>query len=279
MIGRALYPELLEQQFEVICAGRHMMLEGCLKNVDLVIHLAGVAHGTGPFFDVNYHGTRNLALKAARSGVKRFVFLSSVTVNGRSGAQARAITEKDIETPYNAYSLSKYKAEQALRLIEKETGMQVVIIRPPLVYGPGVKANFLKLLGLAATGLPLPLGRIPNQRSFIGIDNLNHAVITCALHPCAAGHTFFVSDGCSLSTPRLMENLSAAMGKKPRLFYFPARMFRWVLTLLGKQGIYERLWWNLTVDISKIKHLLGWEPRVSVEEGIKKTVQWYLNKK
>lgn len=261
---------------------------GFLKEIDVVVHLAGQAHGPSPsygshilpsvFWDVNFKGTENLARNAAKSGVKRFVFVSSINVNGKSTGRKRRLTEKDPADPYDEYTLSKFKAEMALRQVEKDTGMEVVIVRPPLVYGPGVKGNFLKLLALVHSRLPLPFSGIDNQRSFIHIENLIEALIICLTHEKARGQTFMVSDDHAVSTPQLLRKISFAMDITPRLFYCPTPIFRRMLTLWGKQGIYERLCLSLIVDSTKIRHSLGWKPKVSIDEGIDKTVQWYLKK-
>jgi nucleoside-diphosphate-sugar epimerase len=307
-IGRSLYPELIKRNYKVICAlgkkhrggaDQHLLFERTfyfntlnshtdftevLENIDVVIHLAGRAHMPAKtdyemhreFLDVNFHGTVNLAQQAAQKRVKRFVFISSISVNGKSTQPGRDFIEEDAEKPYNSYTISKLKAEQALRKIEEGTGMEVVIIRPPLVYGPEVKANFLKLLNLVHTGWPLPFSGIKNRRSFIAIDNLVDAIAHCAVHESAGGETFLVSDGQPLSTPQLIGKISTAMGVKSRLFNFPSPILKALLTLLKKKGIYDRLWGNLTVDSTKIRQHLNWQPRVTVDEGIQKTVQWYL---
>ncbi|MBC2705963.1 NAD-dependent epimerase/dehydratase family protein, partial [Desulfobacula sp.] len=257
-----------------------------LKDIDVVIHLAARAHiitksvhdRHNEFLDINFHGTRNLAEQAVKSGVKRFVFISSIGVNGKSTKNGMAYTEADVENPHNSYSVSKLKAEQALKKLEANTNMEVVIIRSPLVYGPDVKANFLRLLNLVNTGLPLPFAGIKNKRSFIAIDNLVDAIAECAVHAKAGGETFIVSDDQALSIPQLLKKISNVMGRNPRLFYFPVPVFKALLTLSGKQEIYERLWGSLIVDSGKIRRQIGWRPKVSVDEGIQKTVQWYLKK-
>ena len=257
-----------------------------LSNIDIVIHLAGKASDSKIvkpasiiLGKVNFKGTENLAKQAAMRGVKRFVFISSINVNGKSTCEKRTLTEKSPVEPYDDYTVSKYKAESALRDIEKKTGMEVVILRPPLVYGPGVKGNFLKLLNWVHARLPLPFSGIKNKRSFIYIENLIEALILCAMHENAGGQTFLVSDDQILSTPRLLSKISLAMNFRPRLFFFPISVMRRVLTLMGKKGIYERLCLNSVVDSTKIRQILGWQPKVSTDDGIYNTVQWYLEKK
>jgi nucleoside-diphosphate-sugar epimerase len=260
-----------------------------LENIDVVIHLAGRAHTSlkkirltdrcsDPMVRINYGGTLSLALRAAEKGVRRFVFVSTASVyHPTEDPHAAAFTEDDPVIPYSTYTLSKLKAEQALRRIHDRTGMEVVILRPPLVYGPGVKANFLKLLKLVHTGLPLPFSAIANQRSFIFIDNLVDAIIACANHQRAGSHTFLVADSHPLSTPELVRKIAVAMSMTPRMVDFPAPVMKRALTLAGKQGIYERIWESLVVDTAKIRRCLGWQPGVLVDQGILRTVQWYLS--
>ena len=307
-VGSALYKVLTRQNHCITCAVREKKgsaparnlfghvccfdhLDGrtdfgkALNNIDIVIHLA--AHAPQfPKADpdlqkecmaVNFEGTRNLANQASQKGVKRFIFVSSVAVNGKSTENGVPYTEKDEEAPYDWYTISKLKAEQALREIGKDTGLEIVIIRPPLVYGPGVKANFLKLMHLIHTGLPLPFKGLKNQRSFIFIDNLADAIAQCAVNDKIKGETFLVSDDYPLSTPQLVEKISIAMGLKPRLFFLPSAVLRRTLSLFKKERIYESLWGNLFVDSTKFKRYTGWYPKVSIDEGIQKTVQWYLN--
>ncbi|MCG8551720.1 MAG: NAD-dependent epimerase/dehydratase family protein [Desulfobacterales bacterium] len=310
-VGRALYPKLIEDRHKVNCVVRksdaHLNDPGqifetvfyidglngksdfkaALQGVDIVIHLAGRAHMPlrsesdmeKEFMDINFLGTKNLAEQAVNLGVKRFVFISTVGVNGKSVKGRLPYTEQDIERPYNSYTTSKLFAEHSLRKIEEDTGMEVVILRSPLVYGPGVKANFLKLLDLVNSGLPLPFDRIDNQRSFIGIDNFVDAVSECAIHPVAAGKTFLVSDGPPMSTTQLLEKIFKAFGKSSRLFYFSERILKNVLMLIRKKSVYDRLWGDLAVDSTLIRKSLGWCPPISFEMGIEKTVQWYLKEK
>lgn len=307
-IGRALYPVLIKGDHVVTCAIRKKPEElqdqyplfdrtlyfetfnsktdfgKALDNIDVVVHLAGCAHVATKFdydrheefMDINFHGTRNLAEQSVQKGVKRFVFISSIGVNGKSTKPGVVLTEKDGESPYNSYTVSKLKAEQALRKIEKETGMEVVIIRPPLVYGPGVKANFLKLLNFVNSELPFPFAGVQNKRSFIAIDNMVDAIARCAAHEKAGGKTFFVSDDQSLSTSQLIEKISTAMGVNFRLFHFPPSIFKMILTVLGKKNIYNQLWEDLAIDSASIREHLGWRPKIGVDEGIRKTVHWYL---
>ena len=251
-----------------------------LEGVDMVIHLVARVHvmhdtETDPvtaFCVVNLQGTLNLARQAAASGVKRFVFISSVKVNGESTEPGHAFTEDDAPNPQDAYGQSKHEAEQGLRQLSADTGMEVVIIRPPLVYGPGVKANFAALMRAVQRGWPLPLGAVYNQRSLVALDNLVDLIVTCITHPQAANQTFLVSDGEDLSTPDLIRRMARAMNRPARLLPVPVWALKAGALLLGKGDAVQRLCGNLQVDISKSRTLLGWNPPVSVDEGLRRAV-------
>ena len=246
----------------------------------VVIHLAArvhVMHDTEAdpvtaFRVVNLQGTLNLARQAAAAGVKRFVFISSVKVNGEFTLSGRAFNEVDTANPQDAYGQSKHEAEQGLRQLSADTGMEVVIIRPPLVYGPGVKANFAVLMRAVQRGWPLPLGAVYNQRSLVALDNLVDFIVTCITHPQAANQTFLVSDGQDLSTPDLIRRMARAMNRPARLLPVPVWALKAGALLLGKGDAVQRLCGNLQVDISKSRSLLGWVPPVSVDEGLRRAV-------
>ena len=246
----------------------------------VVIHLAARVHvmndtATDPltaFRAVNVDGTLNLARQAVAARVKRFVFISSVKVNGESTDPGKAFSEADTPNPQNPYGISKHEAEVGLREIARTTGMQVVIIRPTLVYGKGVKGNFKSLMKLVASGIPLPLAFIHNLRSFVGIDNLVDFIVTCITHPAAANETFLVSDGEDLSTPDLIRRMARAMNRPARLLSVPVWTLKVGASLIGKGGAVQRLCGNLQVDISKSRTLLGWNPPFSVDEGLKRAV-------
>jgi len=249
-------------------------------NCAVVIHLAARVHvmndtATDPltaFRAVNVDGTLNLARQAAAAGVKRFVFVSSVKVNGESTELGHFFTADDVPAPLDSYGVSKMEAEQGLREIAELTGMEVVIIRPPLVYGPGVKANFKALIRAVQRGWPLPLGAVHNQRSFVALDNLVDFIVTCITHPQAANQTFLVSDGQDLSTTELVRGLAQAAGVPARLLPVPVWALQAGASLLGKGDAVQRLCGNLQVDISKARSVLGWVPPVSVEEGLRRAV-------
>lgn len=254
-----------------------------LGGVDTVCHLAARAHHVhdaansliSRYREVNTDGTRRLAQMAAQAGVKRFVFLSSVKVNGERTAD-RPFTENDAPHPEDAYGISKWEAEQALHNISRTTGMEVMVLRPPLVYGPGVRGNFLRLIQLVARGAPLPLASVINRRSLLYIDNLVDAIVLCMDTPRAAGGTYLVSDGEDISTPDLIRSLAAALDVRVRLFPCPAALLKLGATVLGKSGEISKLSESLQVDSSRIRKALGWQPRVSLRQGLEKTARWYL---
>ena len=250
-----------------------------LLDIKVVIHLAARVHvmndaSTDPlaeFRKVNVEGTLNLAKQAAKAGVKRIIFISSIKVNGEHSDLNKPFTEADVADPQDAYGLSKYEAEQGLLLIAQQTGMEVVIIRPPLIYGPGVKANFKSMLHFVKRGIPLPFGIINNKRSFVYLGNLISLIIRCIDHPEAANQVFLVSDGEDLSTTQLLTGCAKALGVKARLLPVPQKLIEFFANLLGKQDMAQRLCGNLQVDISKARHLLNWTPPVSVADGLIET--------
>ncbi|MGL6150537.1 MAG: NAD-dependent epimerase/dehydratase family protein [Aeromonas sobria] len=247
-----------------------------LHSVDVVIHCAAQAHiGKNcidrqvAFNQINYDSTLKLARQASDAGVKRFVFISSIGVNGSYNKQG-PFKYDDIAAPWDEYTHSKYAAELGLRQLAKETGLEVVIIRPPLVYGANAPGNFGKLTHAVRHGRWLPLGAIHNQRSFVALDNLVDLIINCVTHPHATNQTFLVSDDQDISTTELLEMMSRAAGKSPRLLPVPMSWLRLAGKLTGKQAVIERLCGNLQVDISHTKTTLGWQPPISLEEGIKR---------
>jgi nucleoside-diphosphate-sugar epimerase len=255
------------------------------NRIDVVIHLAARVHvmcetTTDPlkeFRRVNTEGTINLARQAAANGVRRFVFISTIGVNGNNSG-GKPYTENDEPHPHNPYSVSKNEAEQALREISYETGMEVVIVRAPLVYGPGNPGNFLSFLRIISKVLPLPLASLSNKRSIIYVGNLVDALANCASHPAAAGKTYLVSDGEDVSTPELINRMASAMGKQARLFPFPSGLMLLMGRILGKSAVVERLVGSLQVDSSKIQRELGWTPPFTMEQGLMETADWFKNK-
>jgi nucleoside-diphosphate-sugar epimerase len=221
---------------------------------------------------VNVEGTLKLARHAADAGVKRFLFISSIGVNGTFTYRSRRFARDDVPFPTENYAVSKWEAEQGLWEIASQTGMEVVVVRSPLVYGPGVKGNFARLLDLVRSGVPLPLASVNNRRSFIGLDNLADLLIRCVDHPRAAGQTLLASDGQDLSTPELLRMIAKAMGRSARLFPVPVSLLRLAGRVLGRLNEVDRLVGSLQVDSSATRELLGWTNPVSVEEGIKRMV-------
>jgi nucleoside-diphosphate-sugar epimerase len=248
-----------------------------LASQGVVIHTAARAHimkdevpdPLAEYRKVNVDGTLNLARQAAEAGVRRFVFISSIKVNGEQTPVNQPFTAEDASAPEDAYGVSKMEAEQGLQALAAETGMEVVIIRPPLVYGPGVKGNFASMIKLVEKGLPLPLGAIHNKRSLVALDNLVGLIITCIDHPAAANQAFLAGDGEDRSTTELLQGVARAMGKPSRLVPVPAGLLMFGATVLGKKAMAQRLLGSLQVDISKARNLLGWQPPLSVEEGLK----------
>jgi nucleoside-diphosphate-sugar epimerase len=256
-----------------------------LKGVEVVVHCAARVHvmrddSTNPLLtyrEVNVRGTLNLARQAAQAGVRRFVFVSSIKVNGEITQPGQPYTADDVPSPLDAYGISKMEAEQGLRYIEAYTGMEVVIVRPPLVYGPDVKANFATMKRWVARGIPLPLGSINNYRSMVALDNLVDLLITCLNHQAAAGQTFLVSDGEDVSTTELLRRTAHAMGKRPLLLPVPIFVLELSAKLLGKRDVVQRLCTSLQVDMEKTRHLLGWTPPLSLDQGLKKAVEGMIS--
>ena len=255
-----------------------------LKDVDVVVHLAARVHvmnddATDPltvFRRVNTEGTLNLARQAAQAGVKRFIFLSSIKVNGEQTALDKPFSPDDRFIPTDPYGLSKYEAEQGLLALAAETAMEVVIIRPPLVYGPNVKANFSSMMKWVGKGIPLPLGSIDNQRSLVALDNLVSFIIQCIDHPKAANKVFLISDGEDVSTSELLRKVAQAFEKKSLLLSVPTSIMTFTAKLIGKGEVATRLFSSLQVDSSKAQDLLGWTPVTTMDEQLKKTAEAYL---
>lgn len=246
-----------------------------LRNADVVIHAAARVHvmaedaadPLAEFRAVNVTGTLNLARQAAAAGVKRFIFISSIKVNGE-GTTTTPFRHDDKPAPEDAYGQSKAEAETGLHALAAETGMELVIIRPPLIYGPGVKANFAAMINLARKNLPLPLGAVHNKRSLVALDNLVDLIVTCIDHPHAANQTFLVSDGEDVSITELLTLMTRAAGKTPHLVPVPMSWLQKGASLLGKKAIASRLCGSLQLDITHTRETLNWAPTVSVKQGI-----------
>jgi len=302
-IGLTLAQALLQQGYSLKAAVRHTSTNlpstiqqvainnllpdtdwktACVE-VDAIIHLAARAHilndtATDPlaaFRETNTAGTLNLARQAANAGVRRFIFISSIGVNGNQ-TFGKPFTAADTPNPAEPYAISKHEAELGLRQIAAETGMEVVIIRPPLVYGANAPGNFGRLIHTVARGIPLPLGSIHNHRSLVALPNLIDLITTCIDHPAAANQTFLVSDGEDLSTTDLLRRLGDALGKPARLLPIPQAWLETTLTLLGKRAIAQRLCGSLQIDLSHTRNTLGWTPPISVDAALRQTAAAYL---
>ena len=279
-IGQALVKRLDKLPVRLATRANSVNWNAMFDGITTVVHLAARVHvmqdtevdPLTAFRFVNVEGTLNLARQAAAAGVRRFVFISSVKVNGESTQPGRAFTEVDAAAPQDAYGQSKHEAEQGLRQLSADTGMEVVIIRPPLVYGPGVKANFAALMSAVQRGWPLPLGAVRNQRSLMALDNLVDFIVTCITHPQAANQTFLVSDGQDMSTTELVRGMAHAAGVPARLLPVPVWALQAGAALLGKGNAVQRLCGNLQVDMSKARSLLGWVPPVAVQEGLRRAM-------
>ncbi|MNJ12644.1 GDP-6-deoxy-D-mannose reductase [compost metagenome] len=255
-----------------------------LLGVEVVVHASARVHVMKEavqdplveFRKVNVEGTLNLARQAIAAGVKRFIYISSIKVNGEETFPGKPYCAEDVPAPVDAYGISKLEAERELYQLAVATDMEVVVIRPVLVYGPGVKANFLNMMSWLHKGIPLPLGAIDNRRSLVALDNLIDLIVTCINHPRAANQTFLVSDGEDVSISELLRKLAFALGKPPKLLPVPAWLLRGAAVLLGRRTVSQRLLGSLQVDIRKNRELLGWTPPVTLDEGLAMTARHFL---
>lgn len=261
----------------------HTDWSNALRDVDVVIHLAARVHvmkddaadPLAEFLKVNLHGTENLARQAAQAGVKRLVYVSSIKVNGEGTTENQPYSESDQANPQDPYGISKWRAEQALQRIAQETGLEVVMVRPTLVYGAGVKGNFISLMTAIDKGIPLPLAGAKNLRSLLYVGNLVDALIACATLSAAAGQTYLLSDNEDISTAMLVEKIAAALERKSRSFYFPSDLLRAAAGVLGRSAQVDRLFGALQVNHQKICNELGWHPPFTLEQGLRATADWY----
>ncbi len=259
------------------------LVAGC----DVVIHCAARVHvlsdmAADPeteYFRANVAATLNLAEQAAQAGAKRFIFISSIKVNGEYSQPGMPFHADDQARPLDPYGASKHAAEEGLRELARRTAMAVVIVRPVLVYGPGVKANFRNMMRWLDKGIPLPLGAIDNRRSLVALGNLVDLVVRCIDHPNAANQTFLVSDGHDLSTTQLLQRLAHALGKPARLLPVPMHWLTGLASLLGKRAFSQRLCSSLQVDIEKTRTLLDWTPPVGIDEAMNETAAYFLEHK
>lgn len=260
--------------------------KAALIGVDVIIHLAARVHvmqdiacnPLNEFRKTNVQGTEHLARSAAAAGVKRLVYISSIKVNGEETHGVGVFRELDDAAPQDPYGISKWEAEQALHRVAKETRLEVVIVRPPLVYGAGVKGNFVQMLKVLAKRLPLPFASVVNQRSLVYVGNLVDALIVCATHPAATGQTYLVCDGEDVSTPDLLRHLGLAMGRPARLFPCPPKLLRWAAASVGNAEQLKRLTGSLQIDSGKIRRELNWTPPYTLQQGLQETAEWYRDK-
>lgn len=263
----AVIGDLVDADLRAIVAGRDVLIHAAAR-----VHIMQdeVENPLAEYRRVNVVGTLNLARQAAAAGCKRFIFISSIKVNGEFTDKQEPFRAGEVPAPEDEYGISKFEAEQGLRKLSADTGMEVVIIRPPLIYGAGVKGNFASMTRLVEKGIPLPLGAINNKRSLVGIDNLVDLIIRCIDHPAAANQVFLAGDGEDLSTTELLRGVGEAMGKPARLIPVPAGLLQLGATLLGKKAMAQRLLGSLQVDISKTCELLDWKPPYTVQEGLRR---------
>ncbi len=254
-----------------------------LNNIEVVIHVAARVHvmkdtASDPlaaFRQANVAATENLARQAAQSGVKRLVYVSSIKVNGEGTSGITSYTEQDIPNPQDPYGVSKWEAEQALHRVAAETGLEVVIVRPPLIYGAGVKGNFISLFSVIERGVPLPLKGADNARSLLYVGNFVDALRVCATHPAAVGQTYLVSDGEAISTAQLVANIATALNCRNPAFYFPVGLLRSIAGLLGRTAAVDRLFGSLRINDQKIHQELAWQPPYTMAQGLRETANWY----
>lgn len=282
--GDAVSPPLPKQPIAVGEIGPDTDWRAAMSGITCVVHLAARTHvlhetASDPLAEcrrINVAGSVQLARAAAAAGVSRLVYLSSIKVNGEA-TREQPFTEQSPAQPGDAYGISKWEAEQALHDIAAATGLELVVLRPPLVYGPGVKGNFLALMKAVQRGLPLPLASVHNRRSLIYVGNLADAILTCVESPAAPGNTYLVSDGEDVSTPELLRLLAAALDVPARLLPCPPGLLRFGGALCGKGDAIARLTGSLQIDSAKIRRELGWQPRLSLASGLEQTARWYLN--
>lgn len=259
--------------------------KAALTDVDVVVHAAARVHvmnevaldPLAAFREVNVEATLNLARQAAACGVKRFIFISSIKVNGEGTETGFVYRADDVPAPIDPYGISKLEAEQGLMALAATTAMEVVIIRPVLVYGPGVKANFLSMMRWLYRGIPLPFGAVHNRRSLVALDNLVDLIVTCSEHPAAANQVFLASDDEDVSTTQLLRKLAAALRKPARLLPIPTGLMRFVAVLSGQRALADRILGSLQVDISKNRQLLGWTPPLTLDQALAQTAQHFLD--
>lgn len=280
-VARSSPPNLVGSRYEFAPIGDFSEVsnwQSLLAGVSTIVHTIARVHimddkAVSPleeFRKLNVQATLALAAQAAAEGVKRFIFISSIKVNGESTQDEKPFLETDDTVPTDPYGLSKFEAEQGLLAIAQQTNMEVVIIRPPLIYGPGVKANFASMMKWVKRGIPLPFGAVDNKRSLIALENLVDFITRCIEHPKAANEIFLISDGQAISTTELMQVVAKAFGNKPVLIPIPVSFMQFAASMIGKQAVADRLFGTLEVDSTKARNLLGWQPVITMDEQLKK---------
>jgi nucleoside-diphosphate-sugar epimerase len=285
LFSQPLVPAGVEK-IQIASVDRNTDWSGALVGADVVIHLAGRVHAAeiagrdslAIYREINTAGTERLARMAVTAGVRRLVYVSSIKVNGEQSSRG-SFTATDAPFPEGAYAISKWESEQALHRVGAESALEIVILRPPLVYGRGVGANFSRLLHLVQRGIPLPFASVSNRRSFIYVKNLADAIITSAAHPRAMGQTFLVSDGEDISTPELIRRIADVMGVPPRMFRCPPSLLNAAASIVGRSAEVSRLLASLALDSTKFRSEIGWIPRYTMSQGLGETIAWYLDNK
>lgn len=284
---RSTPPRALERRVQCIQVGElgpQTDWQAALTGVDTLVHLAARAHvmrdtvadPLAAFRQVNVEGSLRLGAQAATAGVRRFVYVSSIKVNGEATVSGQPFRGDDMPSPCDPYGVSKHEAETGLRRLAADTGMELVIVRPPLVYGPGVRANFRSMMAWLKRGIPLPLGAIDNRRSLVALDNLCDLLVTCTRHPAAAGQTFLAGDGEDVSTTQLLRRLGQALGCPAKLVPLPPALLRTMFAALGKSDVSQRLFGSLQVDIGTARERLAWQPPIGLDEGLRRAAHAFL---
>jgi len=284
-VGQHLIRALHERQLSFVCLKQDENIGKNVQGTRVIIHLAGRAHvmretaqePLAAYMEVNHDYALRLANQAVVAGTKRFVYVSSIGVHGYKTDAGVSLNEQAAASPYNDYTFSKYRAELALQELAAKTGLEMVIVRSPLVYGPQVKANFLSLLKLVNRSWPLPLKSAHNLRSMVYVENLVDALIACATHPAATGEVFVVSDDETVSVAQLITHLANMMGRPEHVFYLPLSLLRLAAKAAGKGDVIDRLTQPLLLDGGKIRRTLDWRAPYTLHEGLQKTVDWFLS--
>lgn len=307
-LGQAVCEDLIKKNYRVIAVSRkkkelfkntpnlenfyiddlnsELNWEKVLNNVNCIVHCAAKVHQENHDYhneldlyrNINLYGTIKLANQASKAGVKRFIYISSIKVNGEFSKINTKFKSSDLVNPIGSYSISKWEAEKELRLLSSKTGIEIVIIRPPLIYGPGVKGNFLKLIKYVSKGIPLPFGSINNKRSYVSIYNITDLIVKCVSHPLASNETFLVSDDQDISTKELIIKIAKLLKSRTIVFPISVKFLLIISTFINNKYKFQKLINNLQVDITHTKKLLGWKPIVNMDDTLKNVLKWYIKK-